>query len=344
MRPKTLIRINNNKINKTITLVTVFLVAFLFLVGCQPKTYSSTSFLMDTVIIAEITGNNAQEVYNEANKALLEFDNRISMYTSGSDIDRINMAAGKEFVQVEPATYDLLKKGVDYCELSEGKFDITIGPISKAWDIKSENPKVPNITPQMLEMVNFRDIKFNEEDKSVMLSRPGQMIDLGGLAKGAAGDELFSLFGSMKPKSALFSLGGDIVGFGKSFRIGIQNPRGADNDYFSIVEINSGQKIATSGDYQRYFEVDGVRYHHILDPKTGFPVESDFVSMTVINEDGIEADYLSTLLFMKSREEIMQLRNDSSYTFIAVDKDKNVFISNHLKDKFTLKNDGFVLK
>ena len=331
-------------VHKKILSVTCVLVTFFLLSACSGSgSYTSTDFLMDTIIKYQISGSNAQEIYQQSNRLLTDFDLQYSMYQPESDISQINDAAGSDFVQVSPSTYALLQQSVALCEQSGGKFDITVGPLSLLWDVSNADPQVPNVTAEILSLINYKDILFREEDHGVMLAQPGQKIDLGGLAKGVACDQVTTLLDETKPESALIAVGSNIVGFGKNdFTIGIQDPRNDQNIVGSVPLGN--QAIATSGDYQRFFEMDGQRYHHILDPKTGYPAQSDFMSMTVLARDGISADYLSTLLFMTSLEDLKPLRSDEDYSFIAIDHDKNVYVSDQLKGKFILNDASYTLQ
>lgn len=332
------------KLHRRFLGVALLLVTFLLLPGCNGQGgVSTTDFLMDTTIQSEILGANATDVYQKTNQMLIDFDQQYSMHQPQSDISKINEAAGKDYVPVAQGTYELLQEAVALCEKSGGKFDITIGSLALAWDVNAQNPQIPSITPQMLDLVNYKDILFRPEDKAVMLAHPGQIIDLGGIAKGAACDQLKQILETQKPESALVSFGGNIVGYGKdSFTIGIQDPREGGRMVGTVPLENN--IIATSGDYQRFFEVDGVRYHHILDPATGFPFQSDFASVSVLASSGRMSDYLSTTLFMTDLEELKELRSNEEYSFIAIDHQKNVYVSHNLRDKFVMKDTSYRLQ
>ncbi|MDD2955896.1 MAG: FAD:protein FMN transferase, partial [Oscillospiraceae bacterium] len=183
-----------------------------------------------------------------------------------------------------------------------------------------------------------RDLILDEAGPTAMLRREGQQLDLGGVAKGAAGDVAREIAEEMGIRSGYISIGGNVAVIGqrpdgRDFRFGVRDPRGDASEYIGTVSF-PGKTMATSGDYERYFVEDGKTYHHIIDPRTGYPDDSGLISVSVIAKDGALADYLSTALFIGGLEAALARSADPEFDFILVDKEKNVYISDGLIGEF----------
>ncbi|MBQ9625302.1 MAG: FAD:protein FMN transferase [Clostridia bacterium] len=305
------------------------------LAGCT-KQAETTHFAMDTVITIKLKGKEANGAMSDIIACLDGFEAEMSMFKEGSLVKAVNDNAGKQPVQVSEGAYALIKRALELCNSCGGRFDITIGPLTTAWDITGDNPQIPHITEELLALINYNDVVLNDGDLSVMLKKEGQQIDLGGIAKGAACDRCLAILKEKQIDEGIISIGGNVIVYGgRSFKVGIKHPR---NDGELIATVNVTDKIvSTTGDYERYFEVDGKRYHHIFDHNTGMPYESDFYSVTVISEDGALADFLSTLAFMTKKEDIAPYLEQ--YSVIAFGKDGNVYMSKNLD--FTLLDTAF---
>ncbi|MDD3192325.1 MAG: FAD:protein FMN transferase [Oscillospiraceae bacterium] len=302
---------------------------------------TGSSFVMDTFVDQKLVGSKSGQAVEAVNQELRAFENRISAYDPASEIAKINQNAGVSYVQISEETFALLKTAKAYCAASQGLFDITIGPLADLWDITGEDPHVPKEAEiqEALALVNYEDLLLREEDHSAMLRQTGQKLNLGGMAKGAAGALAMKAAKSYGIRSGYLSLGGNIFTTGRkeegaAYRFGIRDPRGDAGDYIGVVELTD-TTMATSGDYERYFEENGVRYHHILDPATGYPGDGDLISVSVICEDGGMADFLSTVLFLAGREKAMSYANAESFDFILIDRDKNVYLSDGIRPYFT---------
>lgn len=309
-------------------LITVLMVFFVQ----NNRVYTSSNFVMDTIVNLDITGKDSSKCGQEIIACLNQFEQSFSMYKENSDIYTINENAGENFVKVDDKTYSLLKRAYNFCDKSSGRFDITIAPLVTAWDIKSENPSIPKVTDELLSKIDYTNILFDDSTKGVMLKEKGQMLDLGAIAKGAVCDDVYRILEQNNVKKATVSVGGNIVLYGKDtseVKVGIKHPR--SNTDAIIGTVNSDKRIiATTGDYERYFELDGKRYHHILDTKSGYPFESEFYSVTVMSDDGALCDYLSTMMFMMSKQELLDLRDRQDFYFVAVGKDGNIYKSNNI--------------
>ena len=204
----------------------------------------------------------------------------LSMYVDGSEIDRVNGNAGKEYTNVSKDTFEIIKKARELSEHSEGLFDITIAPVTKLWGInnKDKAPTVPKDEDinAALALVNIERLELSEENDSVMLLDENMMIDLGGIAKGYACDKLYELYSADKKiKAGIASFGSSILLYGEKpdnspFNVAINSPHG-ENQFLGIAKMKAGKNgkfISTSGGYERFFEVDGKKYHHIFDATT----------------------------------------------------------------------------
>lgn len=325
-------------------LLLLFFVCFGFYWDSREKEWTvstGTAFIMDTFVDQKLAGSKSRQAVEAVNQRLQDFEGRVSAYDLSSEISKINQNAGFSYMQVSEETFFVLKQAKEYSALSGGLFDLTIGPLTDLWDITGENPQVPQKEEiqRALELVDYRDVLLREEDHGVMLRRRGQKLNLGGVAKGMAGALAMESAKSLGVHSGYLSVGGNIFTIGKKedgspYRFGVRDPRGEASDYIGVVEL-TGTTMATSGDYERYFEKDGVRYHHILNPDTGYPGDSDLISVSVVCEDGGLADFLSTALFLAGSERAMSCENEGKFEFILIDREKNVYLSDGMKACFT---------
>ncbi|MFZ2540056.1 MAG: FAD:protein FMN transferase, partial [Oscillospiraceae bacterium] len=237
-----------------------------------------------------------------------------------------------------------------YSELSQDRFDITIAPLTLLWGIDTKNARVPKQEEidEALKLVDYENIILNESENSILLARKGMALDLGGIAKGYIVDRIKDEYQKQRITSALVSIGGNIFAYGTKpdkslFTVGIRDPKGTTgNEILGKLTIKD-KVVATTGAYERYFEQDGKKYHHILDVNTGYPYPSDLASVTIICDDGGLADFLSTTLFIAGKEHIDDYINDDRFEVIIVDNQNNVHISPSLKDGFEITNDSYTL-
>lgn len=299
-----------------------------------------TTFLMDTVFEYKFYGANGEKAAQAVIRALNDFEQRVSLYVDGSEISLLNANAGKAYAALSPDTFDLLSQCVSYSRESEGTFDVTVAPLTKLWDITGSSPHVPadEEIRDGLALVGYQDILLDAQGSRAMLAREGQSVDLGGIAKGYACGLARQVALENGVKKGYVSIGGNLMVIGKKsrteqFLFGVRDPRGSANDYLAVVSLPDST-MATSGDYERYFEQDGKRYHHILDPATGRPAQTDLISVSVISEDGGYADYMSTYLFIKGREFAVSHLNQFDCGLILIDHEKRVYVSDSLKAQF----------
>lgn len=320
----------------------------------KPSVLTRTEFLMDTVITLKIYDKPEERIMDKAIDRLIEIEDRMSATIASSDVGLINENAGVKPVQVHDDTYFVIKQAKYFAEISGGAYEPTIGPLVELWDITGTDEKERESIPEEEEiqekkaLVNYEDLIL-EEDNYVYLNRKGMKIDLGGIAKGYAADEVKRIFQENGVKSAIVDLGGNIyvVGNknrGEPWKIGIQDPFAVINNYMGILEVDH-KSVVTSGDYERYFVHKGERYHHIIDPKTGYPAKSDISGVSIISDQSIYGDALSTALFVLGLEEgskLIKTLDDAEAIFI--NRKKEVFIDKSMEGNFSLTNEKLKLK
>lgn len=304
----------------------ILILILLFCSGCNTKVYTATEtfFIMDTVVT--ISADCDGEVIKEAFELCKYYDNLLSRTKECSDIYKINNS--DDYVTVDEETVQLIKKAIYYCDLSEGRFDITICPVSCLYDFKSNTlPKEEDIK-KALEKVDYKRIEI---DKNRVRLKDGE-LDLGAIAKGYITDKVTELLRSRGVKRATVNMGGNIYTFGdKKSDIGIREPFG--NGIIATVNGSEGTYV-TSGIYQRYIEKDGKIYHHIIDSKTGYGVENELSSVTVIGKSSADADALSTscmLLGLENGTALIESIKDTEAVFIL--KDNTIKVTSGLENK-----------
>ncbi len=291
---------------------------------------SKTEFLLNTVVRISLYQNIDESSWQAVFENIRDIENKMSRHLANSEISQINKYAGIKPVKVSADTFAVVEFAVKYAELTDGLFDPTIGVIVKLWDIGGENQHIPSQSEidEKLKLVNYKNIKLDKENSSIMLLEKGMVIDLGGVAKGYACDKTVQLLKSYGVTNAILDFGGNIYLLGSKntvngYRVGIRNPFVKKN--VAIVSIYAkNEAVVSSGDYERYFEVDGKRYHHIFDTSTGKPVESLASGVSVVTSNSMLADVLSTVLFLTqkpSSKQFTELFKDVEY--VVLNKDKN---------------------
>ena len=311
----------------------------------EPEDYggfrSGITYAMNTVIEQKWYGKSADTVYTGMETKIREIESALSLHLSQSEIAAINENAGVQPVEVSQRTFDLLQRAKELSEQSDGAFDITIAPVVELWGITSDHPHVPTDEElaQAMALMGLEDLVLDEEACTAYLTRPGMAIDLGGIAKGWTADQLREYARELGAERGYVSLGGNLMIIGERpdgdpFKFGLRDPQGDASTYLGTVTLEDGCTMATTGGYERYFEEDGIRYHHVLDPRTGYPADSDLLSVAVISKDGTLADYLSTTLFVQGLEAAKAAAGSEDYALVMVDQENNVWISGSLRGNF----------
>lgn len=279
----------------------LFLLLF-SLSGCasSAEPLQMNGMYFDTIITIRIWDTSDRSVLEECEKLCQKYENLFSRTIDTSDVSRINQANGQP-VTVDQETADLIKTALHYGDLSDGKFDITIAPLSELWNFGHNDGQIPD--PAAIEEarshVNYKNVKV--DGTTVQLLDPKAAIDLGAIAKGYIADQLKEYLESAGIKHGLISLGGNTVAIGEKpdgspFKIGVQKPFAEQNDILTSLDIRN-QSVVSSGTYERYFEKDGKIYHHILNPFTGYPYETHLQQVAIISDASVDGDALSTTCF-----------------------------------------------
>ncbi len=322
---------------KKFFLLLTALLLILSLAGCKAgsgsKPVIKTDFVMDTVasiaVYDEMPETEADKLLTEAFKEIRRYEGLFSAETEGSDVYKINNSKGEK-VKVSEETAELIDIALKYSKASGGAFDITIRPVSRLWDFKSEKKSVPDDASikEALKHVGYGNVVLDREQSTVSLKDSEAEIDLGAIAKGYTGDRIKEFLIDRGVKSAVINLGGNVVLIGSkpdgsSFKVGIEKPFGNDGEMTDTIE-GSDVSVVTSGNYERYFKTGNKLYHHILDTKTGYPVESGLNSVTIISGRSVDGDALSTACFClgyDSAKELLSNIDDPVLGSIFLDND-----------------------
>ncbi len=329
----------------------------------REQVYKKEKKLMGTTAEITLYGEKNDTAIEQAFKEMEEIEKIASEYRKDSQLSKINRYAGVRKIKVDPRLYAMIEKSVYYSKLSDGAFDITVGPLIKLWQIKEKmlksSPSIPSEKEikQKLKNISYQEISLNAKAKTVYLKKKGMKIGLGAVAKGYAVDKAIEKLKTENVKLALVRLGGEIRVLGERkktwyaperyipWKIGIQHPREKDG-ILGIVKLQNGEAVSTSGDYEQYFLKNDVRYHHILNPKTGKPAwECQAVTIvadkglrqaqTLSESKGLDADILSTTVFVLGPEKGMELIEKlSDVEGLIVRNDGEVIFSSGMKDRF----------
>ncbi|APM40610.1 FAD:protein FMN transferase [Clostridium kluyveri] len=343
------------KKNKYMVLTAIIMVCVIFLCSCV-NNYSSlepiskTEYMLGTICTITVYDDKKDTVIDKAFNRIKEIENKMSVNKSGTELDAVADAAGKNFVKVSEDTFYVLEKGKYYSEKSSGAFDITIGPLVKLWGIGTDHAKVPSQQEinEKKALVNYKDLILDEKNNKVMLARPGMSLDLGGIAKGYSADEAARILREGGVKHAIINLGGNVIVLnnnvnGKPWKIGIQNPFEDTGEEMGTIEVTN-KTIVTSGIYERYLEKNGKKYHHILNPFTGYPMDNNLASVTLVTDVSIDADAMTKNIFYLGVDKGMEyVKTIKGLDAIFVTKNKEVYVTEGLKSNFHVDNSSFSL-
>jgi thiamine biosynthesis lipoprotein len=305
-------------------------------------TVTRSQYLMGT--LAEITAVGptdtvAQDAVTAGFQEIRRLEELLSTWLETSELSRVNARAGGEFMAVSNETFALLTRSLEISELTGGAFDSTVGPAVRLWNV-TEVSRIP--TPSELataaQYVDYHLLKLDAETQSVLLQRPGMHIDIGGIGKGYAAERAVAVMKDAGATGGLVALSGDLRLFGRRangspWRVGIQHPRHPGRVLAALASAD--EAISTSGDYERFFFRDGVRYHHILDPHTLMPAER-CQSVTIVAADATTADALATGVFVMGPEEGLALVEKLGVGALIVDAHGAVHVSSLLQNRVHL--------
>ena len=301
---------------KKITFIPIaFLILALTACGLPPKDpISKTDFLLNTYVTVTLYDSRDRDLLEDSLELCRSYEQIFSKTLETSEVYRLNhRPAGQDTFTVSEDLARLLEKGLYYSRLSGGAFDITVDPITSLWNFTDGSHVIPD--PEQLEegakQVDYQKISLSE-DKLTFLS-PDTRLDLGAIAKGYIADRMKEYLVENGVTSAVINLGGNILCIGQRpdktpFKIGLQKPFADRTENVGILNIRD-RSVVSSGVYERHFEVDGQNYHHILDPATGYPFQNGLIAVTIVSEESVDGDGLSTACFSLGLEEGMKLLN-----------------------------------
>ncbi|MGI5173196.1 FAD:protein FMN transferase [Treponema sp. OMZ 840] len=331
--------------------------------SCNKRALSAqTRPVLGTVCTIQLFEKGRQTYYDALFARLAHIESHMSMNIPSSDIARINAAAGIEAVEVHDDTFEVIKRALYFAELTEGAFNPAAGALVKLWSIGSDNPRVPTQTEidDTLPLCDWHSVVLKEEDcdfadkksgktkKTVYLTKEGTALDLGGIAKGYAADEIAKMIKSFHIKSAIVDLGGNIYAVGEkkegaAWTVGIKNPfnsAAAPVIALSVKDVS----VVTSGVYERFFEYQGQVFHHLLDYKTGKPADNSLMSVTVIHKSSMDADALATAVFIMGKERGMNLLRTQNTDGLCIDSEKNITVSPAIYAQSILLSEDFSIR
>lgn len=341
--------LNANYIIILITVIILIMLIVIFVTRIKENHHIIKEiYSLGTINQLKVYGKNSEKAIEEAFNRLNEIDDKMSVFKNDSEVSKINQFAGKKTQAVSEDTYFVIENAVKYCAISEGAFDITVRPLAALWNIGSEEPVIPSSVEieNKLKRVNYKDIILDEDNKAVFLKNRNQEIDLGGIAKGYAADEVKNILVKNNIKNALINLGGNIFALGNKvdgtpWIVGIQNPIEERGEFVGTISVVN-KSVVTSGNYERYFVKDGKRYHHIINPKTGYPVEGEIISATIISDKSIDGDGLSTGVYIMGLYKAIKLIEETAgVDAIFITKEKEIYVTSGIRENFILTNNEF---
>lgn len=328
-------------------LLTVIVALLLFIwikYGQKAQSYECTNFAMGTYVQQTVYGKNGEAAAKAAAKKIGDLEDLISWRIDGSDISKLNEAAGSDWTKLDAKTIALLQKSLEVAQKSNGAFDPTILPVSSLWDFGGENQQLPTKEEinKYIKYVDYHNLRVNSVDSSASLKLHYMAVDLGGIGKGAACDEAVAAYKQAGADCGIVAVGGSVGVFGtkadrSAWHIAVRDPVSTEEKSTSMgsIDLTSGF-VSTSGPYEKNFTKNGVLYHHLLNPSTGYPENNGLISVTVVCDNGALSDALSTACFVLGREKGMALLKAYGANGIFIDNANKVYITENLKNNFKI--------
>ena len=307
----------------------------------KEKKAEASVFAMDTFMQITAYGSQAEEAVSAAEQEIERLDKMLSAGSAESEVGKLNQNGFGEYS--EDITY-LLEHSLDLYQKTGGAFNVMMYPLMETWGFISSDYQVPSqeTIDQLLPLTDVSKVSYDSEKGQIQFLEKGMKVDFGGIAKGYTSSRIMDIFDQYDITSGIVNLGGNVQVKGKKtdgtdWRVGIKHPDGVE-EYLGILKI-SDKAVITSGGYERFFEKDGVHYHHILDPKTGKPAQNGLASVTIVSEDGTMADGLSTALFVMGLEKAEKywMEHSDEFETILVTDDGQLYITEGLVEQFDSK-------
>jgi len=312
------------------------------------RIYAYSAVLMGSPILLKLFEHN-ESLASRVFRLIKQQENIFTVNRPHSEVMAVNHAAGSHPVEVSQPVYELIKRAKAVSLLDDSLFNFTIGPLVKRWKIGFNGHSVPAVSDlqSLLALTNPHDVILDDAARSVFLQHAGMEIDLGAIAKGYIADVVRDFLLAEQVPQGLINLGGNVQTLGASgqegWGIGLKKPFAAEDALLGVIHV-SNKSVVTSGIYERYFELDGRRYHHILDPKTGYPLDNELQSVTVISEDSIDGDIYTTLLYGMGVEKSLEYLQDLAHIeAIFVTKQQQIICSSQRQFGFTLLDNSYQL-
>lgn len=343
---------NHQKIIKLFYLPIIMLVLSACTQGATSTTppASKTSQMLGTIITASAYGDQAASALELAFDRVQAIEDKMSRYKISSEIDFINQNAGVQAVSISPDTYSVIEKALGYAEKTGGAFNPLIGQIVDLWGIGTENARVPSQAEldQWLPHLSYDQLELTKDPYTAKLTSSKVQVDLGAIAKGYAADEMRDILLGQGISSALLNLGGNVMVIGSKpngdpWSIGVQDPLADDRGEIAGVIKAKDTSVVTSGSYERFFEQEGIRYHHIIDPATGMPAQNGIISSTIITPNSADADALSTAVYILGKDAGLALLEAlPEVEGILITDDLHVHTTTGVTDEmFSIRNEDF---
>lgn len=345
---------------KRIWLLLLVCLALLFFIGCtqinetintelNPST--EVFFIFDTIVSIKLYETEDATVHFDKIKNILErIDSQMNRNRENTEIYLVNQNAGITEILVSDETYFVVERALQHARNTNGMFDPTIGPLVDLWNVTYEGTRVPSPIDieQTLPLVNYENVLLNQENQSIYLTQSGMSLDLGGIAKGYAGDVIKQYLTEEGIHRAILDLGGDVIAHGKRsedslWRIGIQSPHNPRGASIGMIGINN-QTILASGIYERYFIENEELYHHIIDSTTGYPANNELVSITVIADVSIDADALATGVFaMGLQQGLEYIESLESTDAIFITQENEIYLTTGITEDLVLSDTSYTI-
>ncbi|WP_414151415.1 FAD:protein FMN transferase [Acetobacterium carbinolicum] len=333
----------------SVAIATFFLMQYL--AGCeQGKSVTRSDFLLDTFVSITLYGESDESLLAQPFERIEALNTTLTAFETGSDLGLIKENAGIQPVVVSDDTYRIIEKSIEYSKSSGGYFDVTIGPLVDIWGIHSPETKeapAPEAINAAKAKTDYTKIILNPADQSVYLTNAGMAVNLGAIAKGYIADEVMAVLKQEGVEHALINLGGNVLVMGgkadnTDFGVGVEDPRNPGNGYLGVLSLKDGS-VVTSGDYQRYFvDTAGKKYHHILDPFTGYPADSGLIQVTVVAKASVDADSLSTTLFLLGLDEgLKKVEAQPDVEAIFITNENKIVVTSGLNDAFVFDEENY---
>ena len=321
----------------------------LFFCGCIQKTadpISITDFKLNTVVKVTIYDSQDTSLLDESMEICDKYEKIFSRTLTDSELYKLNhrqipvLEGTTDTYPVSESLAELISKGLRYCELSNGAFDIAIEPLTSLWDFTAENPSVPDdsLIREAVSRCDYKNVSVNQQN--ITFHTEDTALELGAIAKGYIADKIKEYLVSQNVKSAIINLGGNVLCIGNKpdgtpFKIGIQKPFADRNETIATMDI-SDKSVVSSGIYERCFEENGTLYHHILNPQTGYPYDNNLVSVTIISDKSADGDALSTTCFALGLEKGLDFAKEQNVQAFFVTKDYEVHYTEGFEDEIAV--------